>query len=215
MLYFFKLNLDGNMEKEILAVIWDMGGVLLRSEDKEPRQRLAEKYKISLDQLYDLVFNSESAKLAGVGKITEDGHWNAVAKSLGLNSSELDSFKAQFWEGDRLDDKLVGFIHSLMPTYRTALLSNAWSGARNVLTHTRPCMDSFHQSIFSYEVGLAKPDPEIYNLILQRLDVKPMQAIFVDDMVENIQAANQIGIHGVQFLNTQQAINAVKKLLDK
>jgi epoxide hydrolase-like predicted phosphatase len=163
--------------------------------------------------LRSIRFNSESAKMATIGKLDEIEHWNAVAKFLGMTDTELEEFKDLFWEGDRLDEELVGFIRSLMPNYKTALLSNAWSGARNILTITRPCIDAFHHSIFSYEVGMAKPDPEIYKLILKRLDVKPEQAIFVDDMAENIQAANQLGIHGIQFMNTQQAINAVSDLL--
>jgi epoxide hydrolase-like predicted phosphatase len=201
------------MENTITTVIWDMGGVILRSEDRTPRQKLAEQYKIPLDDLYTLVFNSDSAKLATIGKMDETGHWKSVANVLGISEQELDHFQEQFWAGDSLDLKLIEFIRSLQGKYKTALLSNAWSGARNVLTNVRPCMDVFHHSFFSYEVGLAKPDPEIYKLILNQMDVKPGKAIFVDDVAENIEAANQVGIHGIQFLTSDQAQRDVSELL--
>jgi putative hydrolase of the HAD superfamily len=68
--------------------------------------------------------------------------------------------------------------------------------------------------VFSCEVGLAKPDPAIYNLVLRLCSTQPEEAIFVDDFVENIEAANALGIHGILFKNAKQAMADVRDLLN-
>ena len=56
------------------AIIWDMGGVLLHEVDQQPRWALAEKYNLDLEQLYRLVFSSESTRKATNGEISSDEH---------------------------------------------------------------------------------------------------------------------------------------------
>lgn len=199
--------------QRIKAVIWDMGGVLLREEDAGPRLKLAEKHGIDLERLYQLVFNSRSAKLAGVGAISEDEHWNIVASEAGITKESLADFRTQFWSGDRVDAVLIGFIQSLRPAYKTALLSNAWTGTRKTLDEYYNCLGIFDHVIISAEVKLAKPNPAIYWLMLNQLQVAPQEAIFVDDLIENIQAACDLGINGIQFQNTAQALAEVRALL--
>ena len=201
------------MANKIKTVIWDMGGVILRSEDWTPRRELAMQYGMTLDEIHDFVFNSVSGKLATLGKIEEEAHWRDIGGQLRISSETLKEFRDQFWQGDRLDQELADFIRSLKPTYTTALLSNAWTNARKVLTTGKPCIDAFHVSIFSCEVGLMKPDPTIYNLILRLCSTEPEEAIFVDDFIENIEAANQLGIHGILFKNARQAMTDVTAML--
>lgn len=202
------------MANKIKTVIWDMGGVILRSEDWTPRRELGVKYGMTLEEVHDFVFNSTSGKLATLGKIEEEAHWRDIGGQLRISPVTLKEFRDKFWQGDRLDYELADFIRKLKSAYTTALLSNAWTNARKVLTKTKPCIDAFHVAVFSCEVGLAKPDPSIYNLVLRLCSTEPEEAIFVDDFVENIEAANQLGIHGVLFKNASQAIEEVTALLN-
>ena len=59
-----------------------------------------------------------------------------------------------------------------------------------------------------------KPDERIYQLALARLSVKPAEAVFVDDFIENILAAKKLGIHAIHFQNRDQALQDLKSLLD-
>ncbi len=202
------------MANKIKTVIWDMGGVILRSEDWAPRRDLASQYGMTLEEIHNLVFESDSGRLATLGKIAEESHWKTIGDQLHLAPETLKEFQKQFWAGDSLDGELTEFIRKLKPTHTTALLSNAWTNARHVLTTSKPCIDAFHVAVFSCEVGLAKPDPNIYNLILRLCSTKPEDAIFVDDFIENIEAANQLGIHGILFKNARQAMSEVSAMLD-
>ncbi len=203
------------MTQKIKAVIWDMGGVILRTVGKTPREQLAKKYNVSLDTLYDLVFNSTTAENATLGLIDEQIHWQTVASTLGVPDGGIDEFRTAFWEGDMIDTTLVEFIENLNKVVKTGLLSNAWSGARDYLCQRIDCGKVFQYSIFSYEVGLKKPDKQIYEKVLNLMKVEAAEAIFVDDFLENIECANEVGIHGVQFVTTEQAMADVMTLFNK
>ncbi len=198
----------------IKAVIFDLGGVLVRTEDQAPRRALAERLGISLGQMYYLVFDSPSAQQASRGELTVAQHWEAVRQALGLPEAEIDRLSQEFWAGDRLDAELVDFLRSLRPRYHTALLSNAWDDLRGYLTDHWGIADTFDELIISAEVGVTKPGPGIYHLALERLGVQPSEAVFVDDFIENIQAARALGMHAVHFHSRQQALAELESLLD-
>jgi len=202
------------MQNEKKAVIWDMGGVLLRLWDNRQRDLLAAHWGIPLEKLNWLVFQSESARLATVGDVTEEQHWEWVGRQVGVPPADLADFQVQYWAGNRIDPDVSGFITTQRQNYQMALLSNAWSGTRRILDEYYGIMGLFHHAVISAEVRLAKPDPAIYRLMLDQLKVEPGQAIFVDDLQENIDAAEELGIHGVHFLNAQQAISDVHQLLN-
>ena len=201
------------MGERIRAVIFDMGGVILRSENYTPRIELAASFGLTRKELEDLVFDSTSANLASIGKISERDHWQAIFLQLDVPVDRQTDFEAAFWAGDSLDLELIDFLGSLRPEHKTGLLSNAWTGGRHNLFDNYACKDVFDVSIFSYEVGLAKPDPEIFQLILSRLNVKAEETIFLDDNLQNIQAAVLLGFQSIRFRNREQALMEMRALL--
>ena len=62
-------------------------------------------------------------------------------------------------------------------------------------------------------VGLAKPDERIYRHALENLGIRAEEAIFIDDMPANIEAAQALGMHGFIFQEAEQAIANIRKLL--
>lgn len=200
-------------DNHIKAIIWDMGGVILRSEHFEHRDELAARFEISEAELEHRVFDSESAELATVGKITQVEHWRNTAFGFGLHEDEIAGFEEAFWAGDRCDQDLVRFIRTLRPRFKTGLLSNAWMGTREVLRDRYQCLDAFDVALFSYEVGIAKPDPRIYTHLLALMDVAPENAVFVDDFIMNVNAARELGMHSIHFTGREQAIQELSELI--
>lgn len=200
-------------EKTIKAVIFDVGGVLLRTDDPLPRANLGARYGMSYEEIDQFVFGSPSAKRAGLGEIPEEEHWQEIGRALKLTPQELIDFQSAFWEGDRMDQDLLAFIAGLRPVYQTGLLSNAWSGARATMRDRFHILDVFDQAIFSSEVGLAKPDERIYRLMLEKLGIAPREAIFVDDFIANVEAACNLGLRGVHFRSAGQARAEILALL--
>ena len=201
-------------ETAIRAVLWDMGGVLLRNMIPEPRIRLAELYGMSEVQLEELVFGNPVSKKATIGEVGVEELWEYVREALQLDPQKLAEFEVTFWSSDRVDEELIDFIQSLRQNYKIGLLSNAFIDARPSLSKRFPgLLNVFDEVVFSYEVKIAKPDPRIYSLMLDKLGLEPENAIFVDDFRENVEAAHALGIHAIQFRNSRQARQAVLEVL--
>ena len=196
----------------IQAIIFDFGSVLVKMGDETPRQALAERLGVPLKDLYRLIFDSDSAVRAMVGELTIEQHWLAVGAALGVIPNELPAIKAQFWAADLVNHELVAYIRTLRPQYKVGLLSNAWSDLRQVM-HQRFGFDGmFDELIISAEVGLAKPDPRIFHLAVERLSVRPGEAVFVDDVLANVEAARGVGIHAIHFQGNPQLFEALERL---
>ena len=198
----------------ISAVIWDLGGVLVRTEDASARQSLAERLKMSRSDLEKLVFNGESGWRGQLGEISIDEHCENVRRLTGQGVDSMGEFQRLFWEGDRVDYELVDYIRTLRGRYKTALLSNAFSNLREFVQTVWKFDDAFDEIVISAEVGLVKPDALIYRLALERLGVEPEQAVFIDDIFENIEGARQAGLHAIHFRGPGQARGELEKLLD-
>jgi len=198
----------------IRAIIWDLGGVILRTEDRTLRSQLAGRLGMTYDDLDRLVFESQSSKLATVGLIDASAHWDSVCKTLNMPVEQVPALQASFFGGDRIDASLVDIIGSFRPRYRTGLLSNAWSDLRKYIENDWHIAGVFDDIIISAEVGLAKPDRRIYQLAIDRLGVAPEEAVFIDDVLGNVEGAQAAGLSAIKFQDPHQIQLDLGKLLD-
>ena len=196
----------------VRAVLFDLGGVILRTEHQAPREHLAERLNMTYEDLDKIVFASETSRLASFGKLSTEQHWAAVVKRLGLTPSEAGQAYAEFFAGDIPDQELLDFIRSLRPSHKTGLISNGWPDLRDYITRSG-FLDAFDTLVISAEVGLMKPDLKIYQLALSRLDVQASQSVMVDDTPVNVEAADELGMHGILFESTRQVQHDLEAIL--
>jgi epoxide hydrolase-like predicted phosphatase len=197
----------------IRAVIWDMGGVLLRTENYTSREKLARRLNLSRNDLEELVFWGESGRLAQLGEITIDQHWENLRRKFDLSHQSMVDFKEEFWGGDQVDMELIDYIRGLRSCYKTGLLSNAFSNLRQVISEVWKFDDVFDEMIISAEEGLVKPDDRIYSLALERLGVSAEEAVFIDDFSQNIEGARLLNIRTIHFKSSQQVLAELEELL--
>ena len=197
----------------IRAVILDVGGVIIHQENHDKRHEWEARLGLPAESTTRAVFGSEESARAMTGEIPEQVMWQSVARKLGLNDDQIAEFRHDFFAGERLDLELAQFIQSLRPQYKTGILSNAWSDAHAAIDRKFNLDSYVDVTIYSAEVKLAKPDQRIFQLALERLNVRAEEAVFVYDVLENVQAAQGLGMKGVQFKNTEQAIAEIKRYL--
>lgn len=196
----------------VRAVFFDLGGVIVRTEYQAPRQRLAEQFGMDYEDIEKVVFGGSSAARATVGEIAEEEHWKNVMKTLKLPAGEVQRVKSEFFGGDVIDRDLVEFLRSLKPTYKVGAISNAWNGLRAFMEREK-FADVFDAIVISAEVGAAKPAEKIYRIALEKLQVKPQEAVFVDDFIENIEACEKLGMQGIHFTNAESVLTQLKTIL--
>ncbi len=196
----------------IKAVIWDLGGVLVRTEDWGPREALAAELGLPRAALEERMFGGERGQKGQLGEITGEVHWQQLADVFGI---EKDEFVSRFFAGDQLDMNLIEFIRSLKEKVKIGLLSNAFSTLRSSLEDDWQITEIFDGMIISAEVGLMKPDAAIYQAAAHKLGVQAEQSLFIDDFPINVAGAKAIGMHAIRFENREQCIAAVEDALKR
>ena len=68
-------------------------------------------------------------------------------------------------------------------------------------------------ALFSWQVKLNKPEPEIYQTLLERYQLKPEECVFLDDSRDNVNAARNMGIHAIHFMGIEDAKKKLRELL--
>jgi epoxide hydrolase-like predicted phosphatase len=203
-----------NKKTNIRAVIFDLGGVIQRTEDSRPREALAARLGKTRAELEKIVFNNPVAMAGEQGQATAEEVWAETGRLLNLAPDEIAAFRQEFFRGDRVDLDLIAFIQALRKSFLTAALSNTWNvelprGLREDLQLD----DTFDLTITSAQARVRKPAPEIFHLALEQLNVRPDEAVFVDDFAENVAAAAALGLHTVHFTGAEKARRELRVLL--
>ena len=193
----------------IRAVIFDLGGVVYKWPGLD--RRWAQQLGVSPDEFVRALYaGNDEGPL--VGAMTAEQWWAGVGERLGIDRAIADRLRRDFVGATRLVAPMVEFIRGLRATHRTAFLSNAWSDTRPRLQRDgiEAAVDAV---ILSCEVGVAKPDPGIYQVALERLGVVATAAAFVDDAEVNVEAARALGMEGIVCRSASQAIAEVRALV--
>ncbi len=183
----------------VKAIIFDVGGVLLRTEDWSYRRSWEERLGLAAGQSDELVFNSEMGIKAQLGDVTYRQLWQWIGHFLELEDELLLTFHDGFWAGDVLDNSLVALIRHLKAKYLTGIISNYHNELRGLLHDTYRIADAFDLIVCSAEEHVMKPNPVIFERALHRLGVRAEEAVFIDDSKPNIDAAEKLGIKTIHF----------------
>ncbi|MFK0245978.1 HAD family hydrolase [Amycolatopsis azurea] len=194
-------------------MVFDIGDVLEIAPDLGVRRR----WEIRLG-LMEGEFGRRLADVwaaGAIGGVTEDEVRQAISDRLGVAREQADLIMADAWEQylGTANTELIEYCRGLRPRYRTGILSNSFVGAREREQAAYGFEDLVDEIVYSHEVGMSKPDPRIYKLSCARLEVRPEEMIFLDDMEPNIAAARAAGIHGLHYRDNARAIAEIEALL--
>jgi glucose-1-phosphatase len=202
------------VKPEIRAVLFDLGGVILRTDDPQPRIDLAQSLGRTYAELDAIVFNNSTAQLAEVGQASPEQVWGEIGQILGIEDEQIRSTRRRFFAGDTVDADLVSLIAHLHGRLRTGLLSNTWvKDLKQFIADDLHIADIFDVILSSAALGRAKPDAEIFFSALQALGTQAQETVFVDDNAANILAASRLGIQTVRFLNSAQTRHELLELI--
>lgn len=119
----------------------------------------------------------------------------------------------KYIESSPPNDELFDYIaDNLKHRYSIGLLSNAGDNRLNKL-FTAEQNALFDATVLSFEIGHAKPSPQAYTAIADRLEVEPHEAIFIDDQPRYVIGASEFGLNAVQYKSNQQLAAELNKLL--
>jgi epoxide hydrolase-like predicted phosphatase len=192
------------------AVLFDFGGVLTtpvwdsfaafcRTEGLEP-DAVKRLFKADPEALADL-------RKLETGEMSEYDFERVFGKRLGL--ADPDGLIDSMFSGMLPEPSMVEAVRQLRRSLKTGLVSNSWSTAhydRELL------MELFDVSVISAEVHMHKPQPEIYRLAAERLEVDPSACLFVDDLKENCDGAEAVGMTAIRHRTPTETIARLEEL---
>jgi putative hydrolase of the HAD superfamily len=193
----------------IKAVIFDVGGVLDRAGDptaeEASRQRLAAELGLELDEMWRRFYQSDPWYLARIGEIDDAEFWNRNLVPLGIvDPTQQAAFSERLFEFKEVTPAMRGLLEDLHGRVKLGIISNASDTLEIGLEERYRITHYFDVIINSARVGFAKPEPEIYVLALDRLEVAPEEAVFTDDQQHNVDAAVALGMHATLFAGVEE-----------
>jgi putative hydrolase of the HAD superfamily len=194
-----------------VALLVDFGGVLTtnmwegfdhfcRTEGIE--QGMVRKvFKHDPDALADL-------RRLETGELDPAEFERRFAPRLGI--AEADGLIVRMFAAVAPEERVVAAVRAARAAgVPTGLISNSWGTS----IYDPDTLDGmFDEIVISGEVGLHKPQPEIYRLAASRLGVEPAQCVFVDDLRENVRGAEEVGMTAVLHRDTEETVRRLEEL---
>jgi len=185
-------------------IIFDLGQVLVKVLFPEFLKKFSAEFRINPSEITDNRNNGAHIDFM-VGKISPEEFHLKTCQHFDHNIS-IKRFRALWLQmlGEEIDDTGLIINELAEKKYKLALLSNVDPWHFKYCEQKFPVLNKFSKTFLSYKMEMKKPDPEIYQQVAKELDVKPEECLFIDDMLENVDAAKQVGYDAIRFVNPGQ-----------
>lgn len=182
------------------ALVFDFGGVIMKTVTQAPRWAWDERLGLDRGAVERAVHNADSWRRAQTGELPLADYWADVAHQLRHPIDDMPKLEEDFYSGDQLDEEIVALIRNRKAAgQKIALLSND-SPALIAKLDRLGIASLFDPLVVSASIGVMKPDPMAYRIVLDRLGHPAADSVFIDDMPANIDGARAVGMIGIRYL---------------
>jgi HAD superfamily hydrolase (TIGR01509 family) len=189
----------------IKLVVFDLGNVIVPFEHRQIVVKLLKKTRgkivCSPNEFFSFLFDTENGfvNLFDEGRISSLEFFVTVRDRYGLEM-DFEEFKtiwnAIFWDNPDVNEAIHFLKGKGFPVF---LLSNTNELHFSYILKHFPIIHTLDEWILSFEVGAKKPQKRIFDVVLQKMDVKPEEVFFVDDINEYVEAARSYGFQGMVY----------------
>lgn len=186
----------------IQAVIFDLGNVLVFHDNELLFRRMAARAGCTVEALRERV-EGELWERINRGQLMGDAIRKEICQRLGAEIP-ADEFFELFSCHFTPNHEVFPYIERLAGRVKLLLLSNTNDLHARYLLPRLPLLSRFDALLLSHELGLVKPEPEIFLRALEVAGTRPEATAFFDDLPEFVEAARRLGIHGVVVRDARQ-----------
>ena len=181
----------------------DVGQVLVALDYPTALRRVKPYSRLAGEEITQRMANHPGVPLYESGRLPTQAFYEMTCKLLEMEVSLAD-FKsgwASIFAFDTPEGQCISpqLFRELKCRYQMVAVSNTNEMHWKYLETTFPLIHEFDEQVLSFRVGAMKPDPVIYREALARARCSPSEAIFIDDLPVNIEAAEQLGIKGILY----------------
>ncbi|MEV0583646.1 HAD-IA family hydrolase [Nonomuraea sp. NPDC050310] len=179
------------------AVLCDLDGVL-RHHDPAAQAALDERYGLAPGELLKLALAPETIGPALLGRVSDEQWLESVAEALG-GDERARAIVAEFAAvPTSVDEEVRALLAGIQAHVPVVLVTNATTALEEALAGLGLAYFA-DEVVSSARVGVAKPDPRIYEIAAERAGVPAGRCLFVDDRAENVEAAVRLGMIGLHY----------------
>jgi len=195
----------------IKAVIFDWGGVLIENPTEGILRYCREVLGIGTGCM--LAAYRKLIPYFQEGKISEEEFWKGVRRRTGAKGGLPASLWLEAFEHSYVEKKDVFAVaHAIHGRgFRTGILSNTEKPSRPIME--RDSYRIFDPLVLSWEVGSAKPQRRIFEVLIETLHLNPHEVLLIDDVAANITAAKDLGLQGLVFTDAETLRSDLADLL--
>lgn len=198
----------------VKAVIFDLGQVIIAFDLQRGYTALASRCPLPPEEIPKRIAATDLVSRFEMGRVSPQDFVQQFCGLLELQVSYAEF--CELWSSIFLPHTLIpeSLLAGLRRNYRLLLLSNTNAIHFAMIRERYPLLRHFHERVLSYEIGVLKPDPEIYRQAIARAGCRPQECFYTDDTPLYVEAARQLGMDAVQFhslrrLETELRVRAV------
>ena len=192
------------MKLMIKVIVFDMNGVVVTNFSQEVWEKHAKKLKLSVDELKK-IFKEYVAWDNVTKKATAERFWlHRKNDWKNIELKDLKSLLKDLHASEKVNPEMIELIKNLRGKYKIGVLSNVSGVLPDLLKNKYQIPELVDYSLSSADFGIAKPDSKVFSKMLTKLKLKPEELIFIDDKLHNVEAAKQIGIKAMHFVEMKQ-----------
>jgi len=199
------------------AIIFDWGGVCCAEGEPFASPALQATLGLTPDEI--------TAKVKGIhrdyylGNHNRDSFWKAIMGHFGLEENlEINptALSDAYLNSYEVYPDILDLIVRLKQNYKTGLLSDLTPEMKNQIQTKHDLGKFFQAQVYSCdpEVKLKKPDPKIFQIILEKMEMLPEESLFIDNLQRNIEAAAAIGMKTILFKDRPQFFKEIKEIIE-
>jgi FMN phosphatase YigB (HAD superfamily) len=191
--------------------LFDLGNVLIRLDYERVIAAICSDSSVDRDELLRIFEAPGGYRDMERGAVTWNDFYEFLRVRAGYRGT-VDTFR-RVWQ-DFFDGPVAGIeevLERVRERYRIAFLSNSNEVHAELIPREFAALfASDDRFIFSYRLGLAKPDPELFRRALELLGALPQHVVFVDDLLENVESARGVGMRAYQFRDSRSLLRELE-----
>ncbi len=205
------------MQKRIKIIIFDLGGVLVESSRLNVSEEVAKIIKVEFKDF--LKSNENFYNLTVTGELSLLDYYKKTLEILDIKNFTPQELLARHLEvyddNFKINNEVINIINKLSKSKKYKLISLT-NTEKEIAQRNRiksPIFNYFKINYLSIDLGLMKPNLDIYEYVIDDMKANPYEMIFIDDKEENLIPAKKLGMKVIHFKNPEQLEKELTSLL--
>lgn len=196
-------------------IVFDLGNVLIHCDLDQCANALAARSRLTASEIRARLFVAEEIDPFDQGSLSGEAFTARVRELCEWEGShqELETIWQQMLKADPEMFKLYEELFER--GHKVYILSNINPFHTDWVLREHPAVARAHGRVFSCECAMIKPNEDIFRHLAQSFRLDPAESLFIDDRIDNIEAAERVGFVGLHHRNASETRQSIKKLLER